>query len=36
MLMLRDDRVSKEPAPAKDVGTRIWKWLMAKPEPRRR
>jgi len=35
MLMLRDDRGSKEPAPAKDVGARIWDWLMAKPPPRR-
>ena len=36
MLMLRDERVSKGPTPAKDVNARIWKWLMSKPEPRRR
>ncbi len=36
MLMLRDDRVSKGPAPTKDVGTRIWDWLLSKPQPRRR
>jgi hypothetical protein len=35
MLMLRDDRVSKGPAPAKDVGARIWDWLMSKPSRRR-
>jgi hypothetical protein len=36
MLMLRDDRVSKGPAPTKDVGARIWDWLMSKPQPRHR
>jgi hypothetical protein len=36
MLRLRHDTGSTGPAPAKDVGTRIWKWLMSKPEPRRR
>ena len=35
MLMLRDDRVSKGPAPAKNVGARIWDWLLSKPQPRR-
>jgi hypothetical protein len=36
MLRLRHDPGPTGPAPAKDVGTRIWKWLMAKPPPRRR
>jgi hypothetical protein len=36
MLRLRHDPVSKGPAPAKDVGARIWDWLMSKPRPRRR
>jgi hypothetical protein len=36
MLRLRYEHGSAGPAPAKDVGARIWKWLMAKPEPRRR
>jgi len=35
MLRLRDP-VSARPAPAKDVGARVWDWLMSKPEPRRR
>jgi curved DNA-binding protein CbpA len=36
MLRLRHDPGSTGPAPAKDLGTRIWDWLLSKPPPRRR
>jgi hypothetical protein len=36
MLRLRHDAGSTGPAPAKDVGARIWDWLLSKPQPRRR
>ena len=35
MLRLRHDPGSTGPAPAKDVGARIWDWLLSKPQPRR-